>query len=575
MRIHYTYTTSCFSSYFRTILCCFLELYCLCAPLHGQQNSCLFISPVRHEIISSGSFGEPRSSHFHSGIDIKPYLGEGRDPLLAIGGGFISRIRMSPVGYGKALYIDHPCGYTSVYAHMNSFNPIIQEYIDKVRVATKLSEIDQYPPPFALPIKQGEVLGYLGNSGNSFGAHLHFEIRNTASETPINPVLFDIGPKDNVAPIIRGLLVYNLDHNRKVISQSYMSAIKKEGNNYVLNSSRITSNWPLVGFGIHVYDQSNGASNHNGIHYLDYLVNGERRFSFKIDSVSFEYSQYLHAHMDYGYKKNNKYVHKCFKDHGNPMSIYKMSRFGQILIPNEVIADHISIITADVFGNKSSLSFSIQKDTSDFDDLSYKLLFPNVFPKDTSVLKSGAFTITFLPHTFLHPELITLDSLQRGIKILSEGPLLPMFREYKVESSLIQLQIDHSDFEKMTFITKDSKGSNVNLGGQLSHTTIQTTTKEMGAIRLYKDATPPQISLVNNNRNTNITFRIWDNLKSSGKDTRMKYDGYADGRWVPMIYDKKNDLLSVQSKWIKGANEFKLKVSDFNKNISVRTLIVN
>ena len=95
--------------------------------LNAQMDSCLFISPVKHQIISSGSFGEPRSTHFHSGVDIKPYHGSGKDPLVAIGDGYISRIRITPDSYGKAIYLDHPCGYTSVYAHMDSFSSTIEK----------------------------------------------------------------------------------------------------------------------------------------------------------------------------------------------------------------------------------------------------------------------------------------------------------------------------------------------------------------------------------------------------------------------------------------------------------------
>jgi len=159
----------------RIVYLVFMSIYthiCL-----GQSHNCDFRSPVSQTIISSGSFGEPRSAHFHAGLDIKPRIGEGRDSIFAIEDGYISRIKISPDGYGNTVYIDHPCGYTSVYAHLHSFSTPLREYSDRVRVATKKSNIDQYPPKSSIPIKKGEFIGFMGNSGGSFGAHLHFEVR--------------------------------------------------------------------------------------------------------------------------------------------------------------------------------------------------------------------------------------------------------------------------------------------------------------------------------------------------------------------------------------------------------------
>lgn len=542
--------------------------------LNAQMDSCLFISPVKHQIISSGSFGEPRSTHFHSGVDIKPYHGSGKDPLVAIGDGYISRIRITPDSYGKAIYLDHPCGYTSVYAHMDSFSSTIENYIDKVRIATKNSEIDQIPPPNALKIKQGDILGFMGNSGNSFGAHLHFEIRNTTSEAPINPVLFGIGPKDNIAPIIRGLVVYELDQNRKVLSQSYYPATKKNNTSYDLNNDTLEVSWPLIGFGLHVYDMSNGAGNHNGIHKLQYKVNGEKRFSFSIDSVPFDKSIFLHAHMDYGFKKQNKYVHKCYKEELNSLDIYTSSKFGQLLIPNQLFPNSINILAADIFGNTASLNFNI-RGKQELNTISPSVITPNIGTNDSTFMFLDSFSLAFAPSTFLHPEFVKLKIVPNGISILSTKESIPFFKNFNLDIDPKNLNLPDFNPLKLTYITIDRKGRKVNLGGDWVNNKFVLKSNDFGTYQVVTDITPPKLVIIKNESQTNVILQITDNLKTKGKTTRMTYSCLLDGQWIPLDYDEKNNHLIISSKWLQSGMHCKIEVMDFNQNRTIKEFTIN
>ena len=538
---------------------------------NGQFSDCNFRSPVNNAIRSSGSFGEPRSRHFHGGIDVKPRLGEGRDSIFSIGDGFVSRVLIAPDGYGQAVYIDHPCGHTSVYAHLHQFSPAIEEYTDKVRVATKKSQIDQYPPANAIRIKKGDFIGFMGNSGSSFGAHLHFEIRNTKSETPINPVLFGIGPKDKIPPVIRGVLVYELDNEKKVMAQTYFPAVRNGTNEYVLSENDIITSWPLIGFGVHVFDQSNGASNHNGIHKLKYEVNGEPRFSFSIDSIPFHLSHYLHAHMDYAFKKNNKYVHKCFKDDDNQLSIYQFPNPGAILIPNEIVADQVEIKTADIFGNQSSVKFRIKGDKRTFksDAIHEKV---NVLKKDTVVLESGKFKISFPSRTFLNNETIIIQDSLLSLDINATKQFIPLFKNYAVEIDLQDVTHHFDDLNKITFTRKKDNGEIVNLGGKKSEQTFRMTSSNLGPVELVEDKTAPEISVLNINRFTNVAFRVVDNFTTQGKSTRIKYECLVDNQWVPVEYDEKNDIMRIKKKWILKGKVLSLSVSDFNGNTASKEI---
>src|SRR5690554_2399533 len=144
-------------------------------------------SPVKVPIFLSGSFAELRSNHFHSGIDIKTQQRTGLG-IFAIADGFISRIVVSPGGFGLALYVDHPNGQTSVYAHLEKFREDIQEYVKDIQYKNKTFSIDLKVPENQFRVSQGDLIGLSGNSGSSGGPHLHFEIRDTQSEEPLNPL---------------------------------------------------------------------------------------------------------------------------------------------------------------------------------------------------------------------------------------------------------------------------------------------------------------------------------------------------------------------------------------------------
>ena len=174
-----------------------------------KYNAVNLHPPMKIDMVLSGNFGELRSNHFHTGIDIKTYGREGYG-MYAITEGHVSRIKISPWGYGKAIYIDHPNGLTTVYAHCSSFPEKIQKFIEKAQYQLQKSSIDLYPGEFELPVKKGEIIAYSGNSGSSHGPHLHFEIRDTKSEDPLNPLLFNFDIEDNISPSIEGIYLYSL-----------------------------------------------------------------------------------------------------------------------------------------------------------------------------------------------------------------------------------------------------------------------------------------------------------------------------------------------------------------------------
>ena len=531
-------------------------------------GQCDFIAPVHHKIVSSGSFGEPRSAHFHSGIDIKPFKGAGRDEIIAIGDGYISRILMSPDGYGKAIYIDHPCGFTSVYAHLDRFSEQFKSYVDQVRIASRQSEIDQYPPPHSLPVSRGEVLGFMGNSGNSFGAHLHFEIRTTSSETPVNPTHFGIGPQDGIPPVIRGIMVYNLDPRRNVLKKRYYKAVRNSRGRYSLEKELILSEWPLVGLGIHTYDQSDGASNHNGIYNLEMRKNGVLSFSFALDSIPFDKSKFLHAHMDYERKRNNQYVHKCYSELHNSLDIYDFGSDGGTIITYDVLSDNIEILIRDAHSNASKLNFSIRRGEGNLNVENRDTNAIMLRPETSTDINMNDINLHFPTGSVIHTTDIKCDSIGGGVEI-STQKLTPLFKYYKIT---IKAEEEKAEVARRNpiLMTYDDKRRMVNLGGEPdSLGNIIAYANSFGEIYIYEDKIAPVIEVINlpSAESQKLKLRVKDNLKSSRKLTRLRYTAYLDDEWVPLDYDLKNDLVECEIDSKEGQlRRFECKVEDYSGN---------
>ena len=180
--------------------------------VYAQQKQTNFRSPIGIPIILSGNFGELRTNHFHTGLDIKTN-GTINYRIYAVEKGFVSRIKISHWGYGKAIYVDHPNGLTSVYAHLDHFPKKIEQFIRKEQYAKKSEEVDFTIKKSMIQVEKGEVIAYSGNTGGSSGPHLHFEIRETKTELPLNPQLYGIDVKDHTPPILRNIKIYSLRKN--------------------------------------------------------------------------------------------------------------------------------------------------------------------------------------------------------------------------------------------------------------------------------------------------------------------------------------------------------------------------
>ena len=293
--------------------------FLLCAQHHDHHSYSL---PIDIPIFLSGTFGELRSSNIHAGIDIKTQGREGF-PIKAVSDGYVSRIKVSTSGYGKAVYINHPDGKTSVYAHLKKFStPLIRE-IRKKQYDIQSYEVELFFEPTKLPVSKNEIIGFSGNTGGSFGPHLHFELRETTTQKPINPLLSHYDIKDSVRPVIHSLIAYPISEDAIVNSAKQELQIPfQKINDSIYAADPIVANGK-IGLGIGTYDRHDHTYNKNGIYSITAKLNGRRIQQIQFSKIRFSDSEYLNTLIDYPrYSRTRQRIQKLFRSSGNELDFF-------------------------------------------------------------------------------------------------------------------------------------------------------------------------------------------------------------------------------------------------------------
>ena len=481
--------------------------------------------PVNIPLKLSGNFGELRSSGFHSGIDIKTLGKEGVE-IKSIDDGYISRISISLSGFGKAIYITHPNGFTSVYAHLSRFNKKIEKLVNAYQYQKKSFVINKFFKKDEFIISKDDVIGFSGNTGSSFGPHLHFEIRKSLENLPINPLRFGYPIDDTIPPTIRGLFLYKIGHKFKKRKKINIRRISSN----TFQSEPIKSNGSF-GFGVISDDRQNKSYNINGTYNYKLIKNGSTEFEIEFDNFSFDEKAYQMKLMDYGYYMDKKSrLIKIFNESGLKTNFIKSKNSGVIdVAENDSIK--IKIILSDYSNNKTQVNINLigtndsldyyYDDFSDFNSLIKKTNDFNFYENGVEVkIKKNTFdNDTFLDISYLADTLYIINPKVyafKGIEIL-----MPQ----KFQNSK-QTYIIHEDFQ-----------GNKNFAG---HTKIKNNfkfkTNNLGKFYEDIDSIAPTIKQLN--RKNKISFLIKDDETGV-----KKYDVFVNGNWHLFEYEpKRNEI---------------------------------
>ncbi|WP_157505055.1 M23 family metallopeptidase [Flavobacterium tegetincola] len=543
-----------------------LLLLCVFFPVCAQNEypKDYFKSPLDIRLNLSGSFGELRSNHFHTGLDFKTAQKEGLN-VYAAADGYISRIKISTYGYGKAIYVTHPNGYTTVYGHLQKANGKIQDYIKNAHYKEKSFEIELFLKPDELVIKQGDIIAFSGNTGGSGGPHLHFEIRDTKSEKAINPLLFgfDALVKDTKEPVVSTLMAYPVGNNAVVNTSQEPLAInytKQADGTYLADKILVNG---AVGFGINAYDMFDFNYNKNGTYQVQSFLNGKQSFNYEFNTFAFDESRYINALLDYPrFKKTGVRIQRLFMINPYPLSIVKADKNNGIITVKPNMSTTYRIEVRDFNNNKVVINVPIQYSPlvavtpNKIQQTPYflKANNDNMYKKDNMsvFVEEGTFYEDFYLNFDVKEDTLTFH----------DGSVAA-HKNFKVTIDNNSLSEEQ---KKKTFIASlDGRSKRYN-STKVKDSTFTTYTKNMGKFFLTQDTTAPKIRAVNIaegkylNTQSSIVFTISDDL--SGINS---YNGYINGNWILFDYDYKKAQITYDfdNQFMKnGRNEFKLEVTD-------------
>lgn len=523
-----------------------------------------FRSPLDIPIVLSGTFGELRSNHFHSGLDIKTQQVEGKK-VYAAAVGFVSRIKISHWGYGKALYISHPNGYTTVYGHLQKFNPRIEAYIKEKQYQNESFEIEVFPKASELVVNKDEVIAYSGNTGGSGGPHLHFEIRDNSAR-PMNPMLFGIDAKDTTQPLINSIYAYPVGQNSHInqsTSKTKLRLIPLQSGDFKTESIEA---FGKIGFGINTTDRQDLAANRNGVYKIQSYLNGNKNFEIEFDRFSFSESKHLNRLIDYGhYIENKSRIQKLFIEKNNPLSLYEsVSDSGYIKVEDSTSSIY-KIKVSDFKNNDVWISIPIKGRYQE--SLSHDL--PEKTPyyvvcDQPKTFKEGNASVYFPSNTFYDDIYINFEMVGDTLKI--HEPTVPLTKSFTItydisnfkeadRNKLFIARLDGTWRKYPSYITTTRRGN-----------LLSAKTKTLGTYFLTTDTESPTIEPINFSNGKWLSKYRYLKVKLNDDLSGIKsYRATVNGKWILMEYDAKkrilthdfNDGVVTDTK-----NNFKLIVTD-------------
>ena len=525
----------------------------------------------------AGNFGEIRANHFHAGLDIKTEGVEGKI-VHPSASGYISRIKVSPFGYGNVIYISHPDGFTSVYGHLQKFYGNIGRYVQNAQYKKESWEVELFLDSSLFKVNPADTIAYSGNSGSSLAPHLHFEIRDSKDQSPLNPLLFGFDIKDNIPPVISLIAIYPSGNSSSVNGSGDPLFLKAYGSNgnYKLSSSKKISVSGQIGIGIETIDRLNQMPNKCGAYSINLEVDGKLIYGHQINRVPFYETRYINSHIDFAeYKKNNREIQKCFLQPNNQLNIYNDLINRGIIEFKKDTSHLISITVKDVNGNTSNIHFSIWSST---DTMTLTKRDTNISALFKYKLKNQFAThdirIT-IPENLLYEDL----NFHYSVSDTIAGAITPTHHIQDIYTPLhsymfVSIRIDSlkETLQKKELVVALNNDDKIiaSEGGEYSNGFISFKTRSVGHYTVFLATIPPRINPLNISNGSIMASKKTIDIKITDNLSGIKFfRGEIDGKWILMEYKPKKALLSYRfddNKIKPGEHSFHLIVKDAREN---------
>ncbi|MGI9525520.1 MAG: M23 family metallopeptidase [Weeksellaceae bacterium] len=533
----------------------------LAIGVYAQSYPKDFRNPLDIPNYLAGNFAELRGFHFHAGIDIKTQQREGLK-VYAVQDGYVSRINVSPRGYGNAVYITHPNGYTTLYAHLQTYMGAVEKAARSEQYKQKSFAIDYYLPEGAVKVKKGEVIGLSGNSGSSGGPHLHFEVRDSKTEEIINPFLFGYDIPDTKAPLLNGMYIYALNGD-VAGKQRYDLTGSKHFNIPVLASGK-------VGIGVKAYDQHNGAANMNGVYNIQIFADADKIFEYTANKFSFDETRYINCQTDYKqFMANKSWIYQGYMVPGNKLQMVSNLKNDGVIDLEEGRTYEIQVVLMDYAGNKTTGSFKIKGKAKPIDETIQKGK-NYIYWNKENYIQTNEVEMWFPKQSFY--EDFNLDYTYQNGSYFIHHDDVPLHKFYTL--AITPKDIPTHQLDKAVIAVK------YKYGGRLAKDYFPTTYKngkliaevrDFGEFVTEIDIQKPTLQSINvkngavfSGQNALMKFKVKDT--QSGIE---KHDAYIDGKWILSMYDKKYSLLTIdleKENIAKGNHTLELKVTDGKNN---------
>jgi len=493
------------------------------------------------------------------GLDFKTNGRTGYN-IYSIEDGYVSRIKISPYGYGKVIYIDHPNGMTSVYAHCSGFKDNIADLIQATQIEEQNYAIEIFPKKNQLKVTKGQVIAISGNTGGSSAPHLHFEIRDTKTEQALNPLIYGFNIADHKKPIIRNVKVYGLTkegyrHPNKsksnTVNQGKTSFYISE--NKLIVPSNFLSKTGGIGFAFDVIDRLDGAGNKCGLYASYLIIDNDTILWPKTNKVPFESTRYVNSHKDYyEYAHMKRKYHKSFKTDENSLPIYINNGSG-VFNSSPGKKHSVKYIAIDAQGNKSELKFELvilEGEINPQDKIETDSTF--LMPNQTMVLHKNNTEVEFGRTSTYEPMKIDTSSIEH---VIGDAET-PVQKAYKIK---VKTSYSSKNYY-LDIITAKKRHRSVTAIYDDSLLVFEP--KYFGKYTIKTDEIAPTILPVN--FKNSITQLNGKSLKWRINDVHTSisdYDLFINGEWVLIEYDaKKGTIVYTRETTFKGEKELRLIV---------------
>jgi len=517
--------------------------FIICSQLLIGQNPYpqdYFREPLDIPIVLSGTFAELRSNHFHSGLDIKTQKRQGLK-VYAAAEGYVSRIKISHFGYGKALYITHPNGYVTVYAHLQKFSSKIEDCIRQKQYEKESYEIEIFPDLEELQISEDEVIAYSGNTGGSGGPHLHFEIRDK-QERPINPMLFGIDIKDTRSPDILRAFAYPIDEDSHVNQSNEMRELRLIPNSNGDYSVEKIEALGKIGFGVVSYDMQDMAPNKNGVSNIQTFFNGNKSLEIDFKRFSFNETKHLNRLIDYGFwKKKKSRIQKLFIQQNNPLSMYKDADSNGYVVIEDSTASIYKIRIKDYKDNEAWLTIPINGTINE--DIKPKYIQATdhfIYADQPISLTEDNISVSFPKNTFYDD--FFMDFKVNNDTLVLHNNTVPAQKYFYINFDVSRYSTEDRDKLYIASVTKYGKIYYASTTKKANILTCRT--KTLGTFTLATDTEKPIIKPMNFQDGKWLSKFRYLKIRIEDKLTGIKnYRATINGKWILMEYDYKRNSL--------------------------------